>query len=205
MKRMTGLTTIGGMVTLGGALLLLLAGCGPREADGAGAGAVAANPPAQTSPAGTGGGEASTYPGTEEGARALLAAFVQPGADHAALSQPLRPTRADLEAIFDADLAEKADATYAAAWDSGQLVVVPDAGQTEVTLASATREELKGGTGAASEFPGGWKEVAGKLKPGLRVYRFTFVGPDTDSGRSFDGLVYVNGHWRIVPKPWRAL
>jgi len=24
-------------------------------------------------------------------------------------------------------------------------------------------------------------------------------------GLAFDGLVYVNGHWVIMPKPWRAL
>jgi hypothetical protein len=135
----------------------------------------------------------------------MLAEFVKPGADHAALTKPLRPTKADLEAIFEADLADKADKMYGPAWDSGELVVAPKTGQTEVKVFSATSEEIKSGTGGAAELPGGWKDVAGKLKPGVRIYRFKFVEPGKDSGMAFDGLVYVNGNWRIVPKPWRAL
>lgn len=202
MKRTTGLP-LWSLTTLG--IMLLLAGCGPREAGG-GTPTSPDSPSSPTVPVGDKpDGDASTYPGTEEGARALLAEFVKPGADHAALTGPLRPTKADLEAIFDADLATKADAMYGPAWDSGKLVVAPKSGQTEVKIASATSEEIKSGTGAASELPGGWKEVAGKMKPGNRIYRFKFVKPGEDSGMAFDGLVYVNGNWRIVPKPWRAL
>jgi hypothetical protein len=195
MKRTTGLP-IWSLTTLG--IALLLAGCGPKEAGGG-------TPAPPTSPTQPSGDDASTYPGTEEGAKALLAEFVKPSADHAALTNSLRPTKADLEAIFDADLATKADAMYGPAWDSGKLVVAPKSGQTEVKIASATSEEIKSGTGAASELPGGWKEVAGKMKPGNRIYRFKFVKPGEDSGMAFDGLVFVNGNWRIVPKPWRAL
>jgi hypothetical protein len=39
----------------------------------------------------------------------------------------------------------------------------------------------------------------------LKIYRFKFVEPGKDLGMAFDGLIYVNGHWRIFPKPWRAL
>jgi hypothetical protein len=195
MKRKTGLR-IWSLTTLG--IALLLAGCGPRESDGG-------TPAPPTSPTQPSGDDASTYPGTEEGAKALLAEFVKPGADHASLTRPLRPTRADLEAIFEGDLAAKADAMYGPAWDSGKLVVAPKSGQTEVKIASATSNEIKSGAGAASELPGGWKDVAGKMKPDIRIYRFKFVEPGKDLGMAFDGLVFVNGNWRIVPKPWRAL
>jgi hypothetical protein len=148
---------------------------------------------------------AETFPGTEAGATSLLKEFVKPGADHAALSKQLRPATADYAVVFDADASAKAAAAYGPAWDAGQMVVVPKAGQTEVKVFSATSDEMKSWTGNATEFPGGWKDVAPKLKPGLKIYRFKFVEPGKDLGMAFDGLIYVNGNWRIFPKPWRAL
>jgi hypothetical protein len=147
----------------------------------------------------------SAFPGTDAGATSLLGEFVKPGADCAALSKQLRPTAADYAAVFEADLAAKMEPMYGPAWDAGQLVIAPKAGQSEVKVFSATSEELKSGAGAALDFPGGWKDAATKLKPGLKIYRFKFVEPGKDLGMAFDGLVYVNGNWRIFPKPWRAM
>lgn len=148
---------------------------------------------------------AETFPGTEAGATSLLKEFLKPGADHAALSKQLRPGSADYAAVFDADSSAKVAAVYGPAWDGGQMVVAPKAGQTEVKVFSATSEEMKSWSGNAAEFAGGWKDVAPKLKPGLKIYRFKFVEPGKDLGMAFDGLIYVNGNWRIFPKPWRAL
>lgn len=148
---------------------------------------------------------AETFPGTDAGAMSLLKEFVKPGADHAALSKQLRPTTADYAAVFDADSIAKVAAVYDPAWDGGQMIVAPKPGQTEVKVFSATSDEMKSWTGNATEFPGGWKDVAPKLKPGLKIYRFKFVEPGKDLGMAFDGLIYVNGNWRIFPKPWRAL
>lgn len=145
----------------------------------------------------------STHPGTDAGAEALLKEFLKSGADHAALTKQLRPSKADYDAVFESDLATAADAVYTPAWDGGQMVIAPKEGQTELKLSSATSEELKSWTGGASEFPGGYKDVAAKLKPGLKLYRFKFVKPGEDLGMAFDGLSYVNGNWRIFPKPWR--
>jgi hypothetical protein len=147
----------------------------------------------------------NAFPGTEAGATSLLNEFVKPGANHAALSKQLRPTAADYAAVFEPDLAAKMEPMYGPAWDAGQLVIAPKAGQSEVKVVSATSEQLKSGAGAALDFPGGWKDAATKLKPGLKIYRFKFVEPGKDLGMAFDGLVYVNGNWRIFPKPWRAM
>lgn len=148
---------------------------------------------------------AETFPGTEAGATSLLKEFLKPGADHAALSKQLRPTTADYAAVFDADSSAKVAAVYDPAWEGGQMVVAPKAGQTEVKVFSATSDEMKSWSGNAAEFAGGWKDAAPKLKPGLKIYRFKFVEPGKDLGMAFDGLIYVNGNWRIFPKPWRAL
>lgn len=144
-------------------------------------------------------------PGTEEGAKQLLEAFLKPDADHAALSKALRPTSADYAAVYGKEMGEKLEKMYAAPWDAGQLVVKPNEGQTELKLFKATSEELKSGAENAKEFPGGYKKVAESLQGGQTLYRFKFVKPGADSGMAFDGLVHVNGHWVIMPKPWRAL
>lgn len=147
----------------------------------------------------------SKFPGTEEGAKQMLAEFLKPGADHAALSKPLRPTKDDYKAVYGADSADKLASVYDPAWDKGEVVLKPNEGQTELKLWSATSEDLKNGTGNATDFPGGYKKVADKLQPGLTLYRFKFVKPGEDLGMAFDGLVFVNGHWALIPKPWRAL
>ena len=134
-----------------------------------------------------------------------LEEFLKPGADHAALSKQLRPTTADYAEVFDPDLATKLEALYSPAWDAGQLVIAPKPGQSEVKLFSASSDEMKSWTGTAADFPGGWKQVAPKLKPEITIYRFKFVEPGKDVGMAFDGLTFVNGKWRIFPKPWRAM
>lgn len=150
-------------------------------------------------------GRAETFPGTDDGANKLAQEFLKPGADYAALSRAMSPTAADYAAVFEGDFGAKVAALWNAAWDSGKMVMAPKPGQTEVKISSATTEELKAGTGKASELAGGWKEVAPKMKPGLKVYRFHFLEPGETAGMSFDGLIYVNGNWRVFAKPWRAL
>ncbi len=151
------------------------------------------------------GQSSSGLPATEAGAKQLLQQFLTPGADHAALSKALRPTAADYAAVYGTDAAAKLDQAYAPAWDAGQLVVAPNEGQTELKMWKATSEELKAGTGEAAGFPGGYKEIASKLQPGQTLYRFKFTKPGEELGMAYDGLVHVNGHWVLIPKPWRAL
>jgi hypothetical protein len=149
---------------------------------------------------------AAPPPSADREARAVLEAFVRPGADHAALSRRLRPTRADYEAVFARDFAASLQALYDPAWDQGALVIKGKPAQTEVLVFGADSGEIREWRGAASQrFPGGWQRVAPHLKRGHRVYAFKFVEPGQSMGMAFDGLVRVNGQWRIFPKPWRAL
>ncbi len=193
-----------------------LAGCGDKPADkggepvekvGAekaagekGADETAAAPAEKKAPA-----VKLDFPGTADGAKALLAKFVAEGADTAALTAALRPTAADYAAVFVGEAAKQAESAYGPAWEAGQLVVRPKPGQSEVLLFEATTDQIKAGDEAAKDFPGGYAQVTDKLQPGVTVYRFKFVEPGKDIGMAFDGLVHVNGRWTIFPKPWRAL
>jgi hypothetical protein len=177
-------------------LLSLLASIGIAGTKGQTANDGAVNPSAISS-------QAASYPNTEMGARALLNEFLKSGADHAALTKPLRPTTADYLAVFVEGFAKIAETAYARAWDNSEMVVAPKPGQTELKLSSATSEDLKKWNDKAEPFPGGYKNVAAKFKDGLTIYRFKFVKLGEEAGLAYDGLIYVNGQWRIFPKPWQ--
>ena len=209
MKRALGIAVAG---------VVLLAGCKPKKVlppeedtpsasstststSTAGTSTTGTSTAATTAPAPS----LKTFPGTEAGAKALLAEFVKPGADTAGLSAQLRPSLADYKAIFDAPLSAKLDKLYSPQWESGAFVVAPKQGQTVVLIDSATVAELKSGAPPAKEFPGGYKMVSTHLVGSARLYRFRFVEPGKTLGMAFDGLAFVNGHWVLAPKPWRAL
>jgi hypothetical protein len=143
--------------------------------------------------------------GSEGAARALLEQFLKPGANAAELSKKLAPTKADYAAVFEGDAAAKAEAAYGPAWERGQMVIQGKPDQTALILAKATTDDLKSGSGNASAFPGGYKTASPFMKPGLTIYAFKFVKPGETLGMAFDGLVWVNGHFAIFPKPWRFL
>jgi hypothetical protein len=143
------------------------------------------------------------YPAGEEGARQLLMAFFDPGVDKAALTMSLKPDAADYKAYFKGTAVSRAMESYRELWES-KPVIGPNPGQTELLLFKATTDELTAGAPAARYFPGGYKKITDKLALGHTVYRFKFVEPGQDLGMAFDGLVHINGHWVIFPKPWRA-
>lgn len=141
-------------------------------------------------------------PGTV-GAQAVVQALMNP---HGSTVQSLRPDAADCAAIFtDPSIATECAPYYADLFSKSAGSIAPKPGQTASRLFSATREDFVSGTGGSLNFPGGYKRLAGSLKPTMTWYAFKFVEPGKTVGMAFDGLVYVNGHWRMFPKPFRLL
>lgn len=141
--------------------------------------------------------------GSEDAAAALLKKFLAASADRAALTKELRPTSGDYAKIFTGDFAKKLETSHKPLWDSSP-VIGPKEGQSQVLVAKATTEDFQKGTATAKDFPGGYAKIGDKLQAGVTLFRFKFVKPGETSGMAFDGLAFVNGHWRIFPKPWRA-
>lgn len=155
-----------------------------------------------------GGNSTSKFPATKDGARSLLNEFMKPDADRKKMTMELRPTKEDYRAFYaDEPTAERAEAFYDKLWSSGDAVVAPKEGQTELKLFSATTEQLNElvPEGEAAQFPTGMQSLASNLKPNLTIYAFKFVKPGETSGMAFEGLTHVNGHWRLFPKPWRFM
>ena len=143
------------------------------------------------------------FPGTADGAKALLAEFVKPGADVSALSKALRADPGDAAAIYNGEAATKIQAHMNTVWEAGGILIKPaKPTQTEVMVLSATTEELKAGSPNCTP---AYKDIVGEMKPGITVYCFKFVEPGSKTGTPFDGLMFVNGHWTMFPKPWNAL
>lgn len=139
-------------------------------------------------------------------AKAYLAKFLSPDADRAALTAALRASESDYLAVFnDPDFARKLKTMHdQMLWDSPNAIIGPKEGQTELLAWAATGKQLREGTGDADEFPGGYKQVADKFNDDVTIVRWKFVAPGESTGMAFDGLVKISGHWRFMPKPWRA-
>ncbi len=160
--------------------------------------------------AGCGGGQSSAakFPGTKDGAKALLGEFMKPDADHKKMTMDLRPTKEDYRAFYaDERTAARAEAFFDKLWSSGDAVVAPKEGQTELKLFSATTEDLRDSKGESADFPTSMISLASldNLKPNQTIYAFKFVKPGESTGMAFEGLTQINGHWRLFPKPWKFM
>lgn len=137
-------------------------------------------------------------------AKDLLNKFFEPNADFKKLTADLKPTSADYAAYFDTSVAAEAEKNYDTLWNNSPAFQ-PQAGQTELLLYKATTEEIKNKTGEGADFPGGYADVIDKIKPNQTIYHFKFVKPGETLGMAFDGLVYINSHWVLFPKPWKTI
>ncbi len=134
-------------------------------------------------------------------AKDMLGAFLKPGADPVAETLKLRPAPADYDAVFVGDAAQKAKAALEPVWDTlkGGLKPTPD--QTQIDVFTATADELKKGE---TRCPAGYKDIADKIDPKQVMYCFRFVKPGDKAGLDGDGLFYINDHWAMFPKAFKA-
>lgn len=143
-------------------------------------------------------------PGSDADARRLLTAFLDPSADHRALTQAILPTREEVLAVYAEPLGSALWASYESQMGPG-VAFRPKDGQTELLVVYATTRELFDQRPVLAEFPGGYKDVLQYLKIDVPIVRFKFVKPGETLGLAFDGLIYLDDRWVIMPKPWRAL
>lgn len=123
--------------------------------------------------------------------------------ERALLSRSLRPSSEDYEVVFKEPFASRVFRYHKRLRRYVNIVVRPHYEvQTDYQIWKVTPESLKANTGDAKQFPGGYREIADYFQPGIVLYRFKFLFPGMRRGSGFDALVYVNGHWRLFPRPW---
>jgi hypothetical protein len=143
-------------------------------------------------------------PGSDKDAAGIILRL-RDDAERSALTLSLKATPEDYVAVWGAEFGPAVQAQLDALWASGKLRPGPwGPEQTETVIVSATKEEFDGWTGSAGKFPKGYKRIREFLQPGTKIFMFKYVRPGEPGGTSFDGLVHVNGRWRLMPKPYRA-
>ncbi len=147
---------------------------------------------------------AAPEPGSESSARALLSRFLEPGADRVALTRPLIASAEDIRAVYKEPLASRMIEVYRDKLPPN-IAITPKPGQSELLIWWATTDDLIAGAPVAGHFPGGYKRAAEYMNPGFPIVRFKFVKPGETAGMAYDGLIWVNGHWAWMPKPWRMI
>jgi hypothetical protein len=147
------------------------------------------------------------FPPTEAGVEQMLQYLLKANQkERRALTQELRPSREDCELLFDNWVAKKVYRYQRKLQRQTRITVQPLLkSQTEILLWQASAADLSTYQGEARFFPGGYHELATYLKPGYVFYRFKFVQPGRKLGSAYDVLVHVDGHWRLIHRPWTVL
>lgn len=136
--------------------------------------------------------------------RRLLMKFFENGADHAALTAALRPSPEDVRTVYSEPLATALIAGYDKLFQSG-AAIRPKPDQVDLLTVFTTTGKLKAGAPVLREFPGGYKQVRDRFLVDVPIARFKFVKSGESLGMAYDGLIFVNGRWVFMPKPWRGL
>ena len=143
-------------------------------------------------------------PGSEEDATALLERFMEPDADRAALTAELIPGESDIRAVYKGTVADRLIDLYGQLFVPG-IAIGPRPDQERMLVTYTSTGALKAGEPVLDDFPGGYVQAAPHFLVDVPIVRFSFVPADRDLGLAFDGLIFVNGHWVLMPKPWRVL
>jgi len=146
-------------------------------------------------------------PGTIDDARQLVAKFMVKGADYTALTENLKPTLEDAKALFKKEADAQKAFTYIskayASIEKSKDYIRPTVIQTDYIVIAATQADLKSGKVNARDF-GGLKLIASRLNDNVTFYIFKFVKKGAKEGLNHYGLTYVNNHWVIFLKVWKA-
>lgn len=138
--------------------------------------------------------------------RAFLTQFLdeRPRSEHQALVAGMRPGNEDYDRVFVGEAAARAREQYGPLWDAG-LAIDRKPQQSRLLCHAAFSEDFANGHARLSAFPGGYKQIAAFLQPGVAWICWKFVAPGTEDGMAYDGLVRLDERWIWLPKPWRVL
>ena len=149
----------------------------------------------------------AAVPGSIDDAKQLVAKFFVKGADFSALTESLKPTIDDAKALFKKDADAQKAFTYIskayASIEKSKDFIRPTTIQTDYIVEAATTADLKGSKVNTKDFSG-LKLIASRLTDNVTFYIFKFVKKGAKEGLNHYSLTYVNHHWVIFLKVWKA-
>jgi len=151
----------------------------------------------------SGGGSATKrldYPNSADGLKSLLGEFTKPGAKAADVVAALKPDLADCEAAFEGDASKSIHTLSEELLAKDGLSFKPeDAIEVKASGTAADFKAFTSGEPIERHCPGGYKRVGPVMKPGI-TFHCAKIG-----GTTLNLFAFVNGHWVIFPKAFRAI
>ncbi len=114
----------------------------------------------------------------------------------------LKPTGDDLAALFDEDLLPVVSKAVEAIYKKRLRVSIEH--NTEIDVFASPAGLFRWQNMLSEKFPGGYRDIAGWMNPQHIWMGWTLTTPEGGVVR-YDGLVWVNGNWRWLPKIFRYL
>lgn len=139
-------------------------------------------------------------------AAAALLVLVDPSrtAERAAFFRSLQPQPEDYAQVFRPEAAPTARAFYEAMW-AQPMEMTWNLRQTELRVAAAFAEDFAEWNARAEPYPGGYRDIAQHLQPGIIWLRWEMKEPGELYGLSADGLVQLGERLLWFPRPFAAL
>lgn len=114
----------------------------------------------------------------------------------------LKPTRQDLQLLFDEPLVDFAEQGINQLYAGNNLyITLPQDAELQVVACPAGL--LRWANMLSNKFPGGYRDLAGWMTPN-RIWLCWKVETPTTS-MAYDGLVWLDDHWCWLPKIFRSL
>ena len=114
----------------------------------------------------------------------------------------LKPSAADLAELFDENLLPVVNRAVDAIYKKRLRVSIEH--NTEIEVFACPAGLFRWQNMLSEKFPGGYRDIAGWMNPHHIWMGWTLTTPDGGTVR-YDGLVWVNGSWRWLPKIFRYL
>lgn len=116
----------------------------------------------------------------------------------------LAPRREDIAKLFDEDIASEVADLVMAEWARPPLAE-NDPGRPTLTITAATAGLLRFPSELSDPFPRGYRDIAPWMVPGRVWLAWTWSKAPGEFGTRYDGLVWVDDRWALLPKPFHAV
>ena len=116
--------------------------------------------------------------------------------------QTLKPSRSDLQHLFDAELVDAAQLAIERLYADPGLRISP-ARDTQIKAVACPAGLLRWPNMLSDKFPGGYRDLAGWMVPS-RIW-VCWKQESAGTSVSYDGLVWLDNHWCWLPKIFRFL
>ena len=135
----------------------------------------------------------------------IVNAILQPDADLKAVLISLKPADEDVKALFPKPMAAKLIGLYEKLFGSQLTNEDFPPPPYDVNVNFSTTFGLADDPIMLRQISNGFKDVLDKFQLDAPFGTFEILFPEAEDSMRLDGLIRINGHWVLMPRPYRAL